>query len=70
MKQCKKECEYVMQKLARIANIVINVGESCEEYGLNESDLPAGIRTILGSLNRFVHYTAVFSSDYHGLMMD
>ena len=60
MKQCKKECEYVMQKLARIANIVINVGESCEEYGLNESDLPAGIRTILGSLNRSVHYTAVF----------
>ena len=70
MKQCKKECEYVMQKLTRLANIVINVGESCEEYGLNESDLPAGIQTILVSLKRFVHSTAVFPSECCSLTGD
>ena len=59
-----------MQKLTRLANIVINVGESCEEYGLTESDLPAGIQTILVSLKRFVHFTTVFSSDYRSLTME
>ena len=59
MKQCKKECRVVTRKVARIANIVVNVGKSCEKYGLNEEDLPDGLRTILGSLQRFVHPVAV-----------
>ena len=54
MKQCKEECELVMAKLARIAEIIINVAESCKEYDLNEGDLSAGLRTNLESLKRFV----------------
>jgi hypothetical protein len=50
-----------MRKLARIANVVVNVGKSCEKYNLNERDLPDGLRTILGSLQRSVHYTAMLS---------
>ena len=64
MKQCKEECKRVMHKLARIANVVVNVGKSCERYSLNERDLPDGLRSILGSLQRFVHPTAVL---FHGL---
>ncbi|KAF8258179.1 P-loop containing nucleoside triphosphate hydrolase protein, partial [Lactarius quietus] len=52
MKQCKEECKIVMQKVARIANIVVNIGNSCEKYNLSERDLPDGLRTILGSLQR------------------
>ncbi|KAF8261555.1 P-loop containing nucleoside triphosphate hydrolase protein, partial [Lactarius quietus] len=52
VKLYKKEFDLVMQKLTRIADIIINVGGSCEEYGLNESDLPTGLRTILRSLER------------------
>ena len=44
----------MLAKLARIAEIVINVGESCKEYDLNERDLSAGLRTNLESLKRFV----------------
>ena len=58
MKQYKEECEVVMRKLARIANIVVKVGNSCEKYNLNEQDLPDGLRSILGSLQRFVHSIA------------
>ncbi|KAH8976987.1 hypothetical protein EDB86DRAFT_1389756 [Lactarius hatsudake] len=52
VKQYKEECEIVMHKLARIARIVIDVGELCEHHNLSEEDLPAGLRTILGSLQR------------------
>ncbi|KAF8260417.1 hypothetical protein EI94DRAFT_1667989 [Lactarius quietus] len=52
VKQYKEECTVVMRKVARIANVVINVGKSCEKYNLNERDLPDGVRTILGSLQR------------------
>ena len=50
-----------MRKLARIANVVVNVGKSCETYKLNERDLPDGLRTILGSLQRFVHTIVALS---------
>jgi hypothetical protein len=43
-----------MEKLADIANIVIDVGESCQEHGLTEDDLPDGVRKILKSLHRYV----------------
>lgn len=55
VKQCKEECKIVMRKLDRIARIVVNVGKSCERYSLNKRDLPDGLHTILGSLQRFVH---------------
>ena len=43
-----------MEKLADIANIVIDVGESCQAHGLVEEDLPDGVRKILKSLHRYV----------------
>jgi hypothetical protein len=49
VKQCKEECEIVMQKLARIAKIIVNL---CEKYNLSEKDLPASLRDILDSLQR------------------
>ncbi|KAH9169921.1 hypothetical protein EDB89DRAFT_2244424, partial [Lactarius sanguifluus] len=52
VKQYKEECEIVMHKLARIARIIVDVGELCEHHNLSEEDLPAGLRTILGSLQR------------------
>ncbi|KAH9014183.1 hypothetical protein EDB83DRAFT_2321561 [Lactarius deliciosus] len=52
VKQYKEECEIVMHKLARIARIIVDVGELCEHHNLTEEDLPAGLRTILGSLQR------------------
>ncbi len=70
MKQCKEECEIVMWKLTRIANIVVKVGKSCEKYNLNERDLPDGLRTILGSLQGFVNSMVVFFYDSYGVMND
>ncbi|KAF8268858.1 hypothetical protein EI94DRAFT_1726702 [Lactarius quietus] len=52
VKQCREDCKIVMHKVARIANIVVNIGNSCEKYNLSERDLPDGLRTILGSLQR------------------
>jgi len=52
VKQYKEECKIVMRKLTRIANVVVKVGKSCEEHNLKEQDLPDGLRTILGSLQR------------------
>ncbi len=53
MKQYKEECELVMYKLARVASIVVNVGERCGKHNLNE-DLPDSLVDILRSLQRFV----------------
>lgn len=43
-----------MRKLARVASIVVNVGELCERHNLNEEDLPLVLRAILCSHLRFV----------------
>jgi hypothetical protein len=43
-----------MEKLADVASIVIDVGESCQAHGLVEEDLPEGVRKILKSLHRYV----------------
>jgi hypothetical protein len=51
VKQYKEECKIVIHKLARIAKIIVNL---CEEYNLSEEDLPASLRDILDSLQRFV----------------
>ncbi|KAI0297835.1 hypothetical protein B0F90DRAFT_1736888 [Multifurca ochricompacta] len=50
VKQCKEEWEVVMQKLASVASVVVDVGESCQTHNLKEEDLPTGLRTILRSL--------------------
>ncbi|KAH9000348.1 hypothetical protein EDB92DRAFT_1830708 [Lactarius akahatsu] len=52
VKQYKEECEIVMHKLARIAKIIVGVGELCQSHNLSEEDLPAGLRAILDSLQR------------------
>ncbi|KAF8269240.1 hypothetical protein EI94DRAFT_1013105 [Lactarius quietus] len=52
VKQYKEECEIVMHKLARIAKIIVNVGELCENRDLKEEVLPASLRAILDSLQR------------------
>ncbi|KAF8269795.1 hypothetical protein EI94DRAFT_1724355 [Lactarius quietus] len=49
VKQYKEECEIVMHKLARIAEIIVNL---CEKYNLSEEDLPASLWAILDSLQR------------------
>ena len=43
-----------MRKLARVASIVVNVGELCEKHNPNEEDLPVVLRDILCSHLRFV----------------
>ncbi|KAI0295637.1 hypothetical protein B0F90DRAFT_1820384 [Multifurca ochricompacta] len=50
VKQYKAECEVVMQKLIRVAGLLVHVGRSCETHKLKEGDLPAGLRDILKSL--------------------
>jgi hypothetical protein len=56
VKQYKEECEIVMQKLARIAKIVVNL---CEKYNLSKEDLPTTLRDILDSLQRFVSLVTI-----------
>ncbi|KAH8985366.1 hypothetical protein EDB92DRAFT_1949953 [Lactarius akahatsu] len=52
VKQYKEECELVMRKLARVASIVVNVGEMCRKHNLKEEDLPGSLLAIMGSLRR------------------
>ncbi|KAI0297851.1 hypothetical protein B0F90DRAFT_1918610 [Multifurca ochricompacta] len=39
VKQYKAECEVVMQKLIRVAGLLVHVGRSCETHKLKEGDL-------------------------------
>ncbi|KAH9051392.1 hypothetical protein EDB83DRAFT_1309398 [Lactarius deliciosus] len=52
VKQYKDECELVMRKLARVASIIVNVGEMCRKHNLKEEDLPGSLLAIMGSLQR------------------
>ena len=70
VKQYKEECEMVMGKLARLARIIVNVGELCEWHNLSEEDLPASLRAILGSLQRFVSSATIVLPDPHDLTKD
>ena len=56
-----------MRKLARIADVVVSVANSCQRYNLNEQDLPDGLRIIIGSLQRYVHSISVL---FRSLMND
>ena len=57
----------MMHKLARIAKIVVDL---CEKYNLNEGDLPASLRSILDSLQRFVSSVIIVHPDPHDLTKD
>jgi hypothetical protein len=52
--QYKDEWGVVMQKLANVGSIIVDVGEMCRTYDLNEEELPPNLRTVLGSLERCV----------------
>jgi hypothetical protein len=56
-----------MQKLARIAKIIVNL---CEKYNLSEEDLPISLRDILDSLQRCVSLVTIVLLDPHDLMKD
>ena len=56
-----------MHKLARIAEIVVNL---CEKYDLSEEDLPASLRAILDSLQRCVYMVTIVHPDPHDLTKD
>ncbi|KAN0138530.1 hypothetical protein V8E53_003518 [Lactarius tabidus] len=49
VKYYKEECKVLERKLARVASIVVKLGESCKKHNLNEEDLPIGLRTTLHS---------------------
>jgi predicted transcriptional regulator YheO len=70
VKQYKEECEIVMHKLTRIAKIVVNVGKSCENHNLSEEDLPARLRAILDSLQKFVSAVTVILPGPYDLTKD
>jgi hypothetical protein len=54
VKQCKEEWGVVMQKLANVGKVVVDVGEMCRMHDLKEEELPPNLRTVLGSLERYV----------------
>ena len=56
-----------MHKLARIAKIIVDL---CEKYNLNEEDLPASLRSILDSLQRFVYLVIIVHPGPHDLTKD
>jgi hypothetical protein len=56
VKQNKEEWDVVMDKLERIAGLVDKFGMSCEEYNLEEKDVPRGLRAIFESLVTYVTY--------------
>ena len=71
VKQCKEECEVAMRKLARVARVILNVCELCEMHNLSEEELPASLRTVLSSLQRFVSsVTSIIPPWPYGLTMD
>ena len=59
-----------MFKLARIAKVIISVGKLCETHNMREEDLPAGLRAILGSLQKSVSSMIVVLPDPHDLTKD
>ena len=56
-----------MHKLARIAKIIVDL---CEKYNLNEEDLPASLRSILDSLQRFASSVIIVHHGPHNLTKD
>ena len=59
-----------MLKLARIAKIIVNVGKLCELRNMSEEDIPAGVRAILDSLQKYVSSLTIVPPDPHDLTKD
>ncbi|KAI0301735.1 hypothetical protein B0F90DRAFT_1816950 [Multifurca ochricompacta] len=55
VKQFKGDWDIVMQKVANVASVVVDVGESARMHNLNEEDLPADLRDALRSLQSDLH---------------
>jgi len=50
VKQCEVEWGILMEKVASVSSIVVDVGELCRTHDLKEEDLPTGFRAILEAL--------------------
>ena len=57
----------MIHKLARIAKIIVNL---YGKYNLNEEDLPASLRDILDSLQRFACLVTIVFPVPHNLTKD
>jgi hypothetical protein len=54
VKQFKGEWKLVMEKLAKVGSVVVNVGNMCRNHGLNVEELPSDLVGIFGSFQRCV----------------
>jgi hypothetical protein len=52
VKQCKEEWKVVMEKLAKVGSVVVNVGNMCRNRGLKVEELPSDLLAIFGSFQR------------------
>jgi hypothetical protein len=50
--QCKEEWKLVMEKLAKVGSVVVNVGNMCRNHGLNVEELPSDLLAIFESFQR------------------
>ena len=54
VKQLKGQWGVVMQKLAKVGNILVDVGEWYQANNKSENDLPSDLRNALKSLETYV----------------
>jgi hypothetical protein len=54
VKQLKGEWGIVMQKLAKVGSILVDVGEWYQANDMREEDLPSDLRSVLKSLQTYV----------------
>jgi hypothetical protein len=54
VKQYKEEWAAVMEKLANVGSIVVNVGTMCQRHGLKEEELPPDLLSVLGSFQKYL----------------
>lgn len=54
VKQLKGEWGVVMQKLAEVGTILVDVGEWYQVNNMSENDLPSNLRNVLESLVTYV----------------
>ena len=52
VKQCKGEWKLVMEKLAKVGSVVVNVGNMCRNHGLKIEELPSDLLAIFGYFRR------------------
>jgi hypothetical protein len=52
VKQCKEEWKLVMEKLAKVGSVIVNVGNLCRNHGLKIDELPSELLAIIKSFER------------------